>query len=292
MNILQSMRVFCTVAELRSFTGAADRLNIAHSAVSKHVAMLEQRLSARLLNRTSRHVSLTEVGEAYLDQARHILDSVEELEAGVRHTAVKPSGILKISVPPWLANGDLARLLAEYRRTCPDVAFDIVLDRVELGAPHDYGDLDIALRVTNFPDENMVAHHLATFKFRLAATPSFLDEHGRAANPEEVNGWPLLHYSAYSPDASVVFRSGHHVTFRPILRSTSTEIIYQAMRAGMGPAFMPSAMIERDVAEGLLEHVLPVETASPIRLYALHPRRPYVSAKVTSFLSFLEMAYA
>lgn len=292
MNILQSMRIFRTVAELRSFTAAADKLNIAHSAVSKHVAELEGRLSARLLNRTSRRVSLTEVGENYLEQARHILDSLDELEAGVRNTRVKPSGTLKISAPPWLINDDFAALLANYRRACPDVTLDIALDLVELGGPREYGDLDVALRVTNAPDQGMVAHHLATFTFRLVATPSFLDGHGRPNSPDEVNGWPLLHYSAYSPDVSVVFRSGHHVTFRPTIRSTSTEVLYQAVRAGIGPAFMPSAVVERDVAEGRLEYVLPIETASPMKLYALCPQRPYQPAKVTVFLEILKQAYA
>ncbi|MBO9601188.1 MAG: LysR family transcriptional regulator [Novosphingobium sp.] len=285
------MRVFCTVAELRSFTGAADRLNIAHSAVSKHVAVLERHLSARLLDRTSRRVNLTEVGETYLAEAQRILDSLDEMEAGVRKTAVRPSGLLRISVPPWLVNADMARLMADYRRAFPEVTLDLVLDRVELGATHDYRDLDIALRVTNFPEENMIAHHLATLTFRLVATPAYLDLHGRPATPDEVNGWPLLHYSAYSPDASVVFRSGHHVGFRPIMRSASTEMIYHAMCAGMGPAFMPSSLIERDVAEGRLEYVLPVETASPIKLYAFHPRRPYASAKIASFLGFIEAAF-
>lgn len=292
MNLIQSMRIFCTVAELQSFTAAAHRLNIAHSAVSKHVAMLERRLSARLLNRTSRQVGLTEVGESYLEKARRILASIDEVEEGVRNTAAKPSGILKVSVPPWLANEDFAALLANYRRACPDVKLDIDLDLIELGRSSDYGDLDVALRVTNVPDEGMIARCLATLTFRLVATPGFLDRQGRPAGPEDVNGWPLLHYSAYSPDLSVVFRTGQHVTFRPVLRSSSTAILHQAVRAGIGPAFMPSAMIERDVAEGRLEYVLPVETASPMKLYALCPVRPYMPAKVTTFLEFLKAAYA
>jgi DNA-binding transcriptional LysR family regulator len=292
MNLLHSMRIFCTVADLRSFSAAADRLNIAHSAVSKHVASLEQHLSIRLLNRTSRHVSLTELGESYLEQARRILDSVDEVEASVRDTAAKPSGVLKISVPPWLVNGDFARLLADFRRTCPDVTLDVAVDLVELGTSHDYGELDVALRVTNFPEKEVVAHYLTSLTFRLVAAPSFLDLHGRPAGPDDIDGWPLLHYSAYSPDASVVFRSGHQVNFRPTMRSASTELLYQSVRAGVGPAFMPSAMIENDVAEGRLEYVLPIETASPIKLYALCPRRAYVSAKILTFLEFLKAAYA
>lgn len=291
MNLLLSMRIFCTVAELRSFTAAADRFNIAHSAVSKHVAMLERHLSARLLNRTSRHVGLTEVGENYLEQAQRILASIEEVEGGVRNTSAKPSGLLRISVPPWLANEDFGALLARYQRSYPDVKLDVDLDLIELGRSSEYRDLDVALRVTNVPDEGTIARCLATLTFRIVATPAFLDQHGRPARPEDLNGWPLLHYSAYSPDVSVVFRTGEHVTFKPILRSSSTITLYHAVCAGMAPAFMPSAMIERDVREGRLEYVLPEETASPIRLYAICPKRPYTPAKVTTFLEALEEAF-
>jgi len=292
MNLFQCMRTFCTVAEQRSFAAASDKLNIAHSAVSKHVAQLEHRLGARLLNRTSRRVSLTEVGENYLEQARRVLDSLGEMEEQARTTAVKPSGILRVSIPPWLANDHFVALLARYREDYPDVRIEIDLDLVELGNPHEYGDLDVALQVTNVPDPGMTARHLTTFTFRLVATPGFLDQHGRPERPEDLNGWPLLHYSAYSPDVSVVFRTGQHVTFKPILRSSSAVILLHAVRAGMGPAFIPSAIIKRDVAEGRLEYVLPVETASPMKLYALCPRRPYLSAKVTTFLEYLESAYA
>ncbi len=291
MNTLLSMRVFCMVAELRSFTAAADKLNIAHSAVSKHVAMLERRLSSRLLNRTSRHVSLTEVGAAYLEQARRILESIDEMEAVVRTTAVKPSGVLKISAPPWLANAEFVAMLADYRSAYPDVEIDIDIDLIERNASHEYGDLDIALRITNTPGDGMIAQHLTTLTFRLVATPEYLDARNRARTPMDVNGWPLLHYSAYPSDGTVTFRSGDRVTFRPIMRSASTALLYLAVRAGIAPAFMPAAMVERDVAEGRLEYVLPEETASPIKLYAIYPRRPYVSAKVKTFLKFLETAY-
>lgn len=235
---------------------------------------------------------MTEFGESYFDQAMRILDSIEDMEEGIRGAVVKPSGVLKVSVPPWLVNGDFAELLANFRKACPDVTLDLALDLVELGASSDYRDLDIALRLTNFPDEGMAAHHLASFTFRLVATPEFLGKQGRPSRVEDVNGWPLLHYSAYSADASVAFRSGHQIAFRPVMRSTSTEMLYQAVLAGIGPAFMPSAMIGRDVDEGKLEYVLPVETASPIKLYALCPSRPYMSAKVTTFLEFLSQAYA
>src|SRR5262245_199892 len=190
MNLLLSMRIFCTVAEHRSFSVAATRHDIAHSAVSKHVAFLEQHLSARLLNRSSRRVELTEVGASYFEQARRLVDSLDEVEAGVRGTSIKPSGVLKVSAPPWLANRNFVSLLTDYRRIHPDVRLDIAIDLVELGAAREYGDLDVALRLTNSPDESMIAQHLTTIKFRLVATPSFLDAHGRPGSPDDVNGWP------------------------------------------------------------------------------------------------------
>jgi DNA-binding transcriptional LysR family regulator len=290
MDTLLSMRIFCTVAELRSFTAAADRFNMAHSAISKHIAMLERRLSVRLLNRTSRRVSVTEVGELYLQQARRILESVDETEAVVRTTTVKPSGVLKISVPPWLLNSDFANLLADYQKAYSDVTLDIDIDLIERGAANDFSDLDIAIRITNDPGQGVVAQQLTTLKFRLVATPSYLDAHGRPRTPSDVNGWPLLSYAPY-PYAAIVFRSGDRVTFRPIMRSSSTILLYLATRAGVGPAFMPSALIERDVAEGHLEFVLPEETATPMKLYAIYPQRSYVSAKVKTFLKFLETVY-
>jgi DNA-binding transcriptional LysR family regulator len=263
---------------------------MAHSAISKHVAMLERRLSVRLLNRTSRHVSLTEVGALYLQQARRILESIDETEEVVRTTTVKPSGVLKISIPPWLVNTDFVGLLAEYRATYPDVEINLDVDLIDPTNAHEFNDLDVVIQLTNDPGEGLIAQHLTTLKFRLVATPAFLDAHGRPSTPSDIDGWPLLSYTPYY-HPYVVFRSGDRVAFRPIMKSSSTSILYLAALAGIGPAFVPSAVVERDVAEGRLEYVLPEETASPIKLYALHPQRPYVAAMVKTFLKFLEAAY-
>jgi DNA-binding transcriptional LysR family regulator len=286
------MRIFCTVAELSSFSAAANKLNIAHSAVSKHVAMLERRLSTRLLNRTSRRVSLTEVGARYLEQARRILDTVEETEAAIRDVDAKPFGTLKVSIPPWLVNRDFVTLLADYRQTYPDVQLTIDIDLIERGVSLDYDDIDVALRVTNTPNDRMPATHLTTFPFRLVATPAFLDVQGRPSSPNDVNGWPLLHYSAYSFDGTITFRSGHRVRFNPALYSSSASLLYLALLEGMGPAFMPAALVERDVKEGRLEFVLPEGTASPMKLYAIYSRRLEASAKVKTFLEFLRAVYS
>ena len=291
MNLLQSMRIFCIVAERRSFTAAADELNIAHSAISKHVAQLEQRLSVRLLNRTSRHVSLTEQGEIYLRQSQLVLDSIEDMENHLRDSEAQPSGVLRISAPPWMVNSEFAAVLANYRERYPEVRLEVDLDLVELGSSKGHSNLDIALRVTHSPEPGMEARHITTITFRLVATPDFLDRQGRPGGPADLNGWPLLHYSA-TPATSVTFRTGESVTFTPIMRSSSVVVLQYAALIGMGPVFLPAAMTERDVAEGRLEYVLPIETSTPINLYAFCPLRPFMPARVAAFLKMLEAAYA
>ena len=127
MDTLESLRVFCAVAELKSFTGAADRLGLSPAMASKHVMHLETRLATRLLNRTSRHVSLTESGTLYFEQARQMLDGLDEVEAAVSNAAVVPRGTLKISAHVWMANPIFASVLADYSVHYPVVRIEIDL---------------------------------------------------------------------------------------------------------------------------------------------------------------------
>src|SRR5262245_11057908 len=125
MDTLTSLRVFCTVAELKSFTAAAGRLGLSPAMASKHVLHLESRLGARLFNRTSRHVSLTETGTLYFSQIRPMMEGLDEVEAAVSNVAVTPRGTLKLSAPVWAANAVIAQVFAEYHQRYPDVSFDM-----------------------------------------------------------------------------------------------------------------------------------------------------------------------
>src|SRR5215469_13218989 len=176
MDTLVSIRVFCTVAELKSFSAAAERLGISPAMTSKHVMRLEERLSARLLNRTSRHVSLTETGALYFEQARQMVDGLDEMEAAVSQTVVAPKGRLRLSAPVWMANPFFAGLLADYRARYPDVTLDIdlsgrLVNLVEEG-------FDLALRVTPSPDPGLIARTIADAPFYFVASRKFLDASG------------------------------------------------------------------------------------------------------------------
>src|ERR1700741_2207386 len=127
MDTLLSLRVFCSVVDLKSFTAAADRHDMSPTMASKHVRSLESRLGTRLLNRTSRHVSMTETGALYFNQAKQTLESLDEVEAAVSNTTVIPRGTLRLAAPLWFDNAPFSAMLAEFDLRYPDIRFDIEL---------------------------------------------------------------------------------------------------------------------------------------------------------------------
>jgi DNA-binding transcriptional LysR family regulator len=288
MDTLMSIRVFCTVAELKSFTAAAERLGVSPAMASKHVMHLEERLSARLLNRTSRHVSLTETGALYREQARQMVDGLDELEAAVSQTVVAPKGRLRLSAPVWMANPLFASLLADYRARHPDVTLEIdlsgrLVNLVEEG-------FDLALRVTASPDPGLIARTVAEAPFYFVASREFLDRRGRPASADDLQGAPLLAYSLVHGDG-VLTMDGEQgrktIRFSVVLQSGNETLMHYACLEGMGFAFLPKWLVSDDLAAGRLERVLPETLFFAGRLLAVYPSRKYLSVKVRSFLDFM-----
>lgn len=288
MDTLVSIRVFCTVAELKSFTAAAERLGVSPAMTSKHVMHLEERLSARLLNRTSRHVSLTETGALYLEQARQMVDGLDELEAAVSQTAVAPKGRLRLSAPVWMANPLFASLLTDYRARYPDVTLEIdlsgrMVNLVEEG-------FDLALRVTASPDPGLIARTIADAPFYFVASPKFLDSRRRPASLDDLQGAPLLAYSFVHGDgvAAIETEQGRRtIRFTAVLQSGNETLMHYACLEGMGFAFLPKWLVSDDLAAGRLERVLPEKMFFAGKLLAVYPSRKYLSVKVRSFLDFI-----
>jgi len=281
-----SIRVFIAVAEHRSFTAAAQRLGITPAMTSKHVKNLEDRLKTRLLNRNSRHVSLSEAGALYFEQTRPLLETLGEIETAVSLSNTTPTGILKISAPVWLASSHFASLLADYRRKYPDMRFDVDLSGSPVGLLEE--GYDLALRASRALDPSLIARHLADIRFLLVAAPTFLDRDGRIKTAEGLNGQPLLAYSGLPLDGRVS-SAGQSATikFDPILRSENEDLLRRAALAGMGYTFLPMSMIEEDLADGRLEIVCEEAMALRVGLYAVYPSRKFLSAKVRTFLDFL-----
>lgn len=285
-----SLRVFALVAELRSFTVAAARLGLSAAMASKHVMHLEERLGTRLLNRTSRQVSLTETGSLYLAQVKQALDGLDEVEAAVSNVAVTPRGTLRLSAPIWGASSHFAAILAGYHRRYPEVHLDIelsgrIVNLVDEG-------FDLALRATT-PDRldpGLVARPIVPVTFRLVATPAYLDRAGRPAVLSDLNGHALLLYSGIHSGGTLVLGDGDRretVRVRPIMQSENETMLHLAALEGMGLAFLPPWTAQADIDAGRLEEVVPGQMAFRTTLYAVYPSRKYLSAKVRTFIDFL-----
>ncbi|WFU80819.1 LysR family transcriptional regulator [Bradyrhizobium sp. CIAT3101] len=287
MDSLVSMRVFCLVAELKSFAAAAERLRISPAMASKHVMQLEKRLGTRLLNRTSRRVSLSESGTLYFEQARQMLDSLDEVEAAVSKATVVPRGTLRLTAPVWMANTMFTRILADYQARYPEVCLDVdlsgrLVNLVEEG-------FDLALRATGAPDESLIARPITNVPFYMVAAPAYLKRAGRPTKPADIAGQALLHYALY-PGESFSFAGEHGtetIKLNPVLRSGNETLLHMAALEGMGLAFLPKWLVTDDIATGRLEHVMPEHIIFVGKLFAVYPSRKYLSAKVRTFIDFV-----
>ncbi|MCY0096740.1 LysR family transcriptional regulator [Hoeflea ulvae] len=288
MDTLLSLRVLAAVAEQKSFAAVAERLGLSPAMTSKHVQHVEARIGARLLNRNSRNVSLTEAGARYLATVRPLIEGLDEAEAQLSETSVAPRGVLKVSAPVWVTNPAFARIIAAYRLEYPEVTLDFdlsgrMVNLVEEG-------LDLALRVTDTLGEGLIARKLAEVHFPLIASPDFLESYGRPASVVDLTGAPFLTYTPMAAGGRLRYGEGADaidIRFKPVLLSGNETLILMGAREGMGFAFMPHWLVTDDIAEGRLELVLP-DTAWPrVPLRAIYPDRSYLPAKVRSFLDFL-----
>ena len=291
MDTLTGIRVFCMVAELRSFVAAAERLNLSPAMVSKYVMRLEDRLGSRLLNRSTRRVSLTEAGSSYFGQARQILEALDEAEGVISNVTAAPRGTLKVTAPVWLANRRFGGLLAEYHDQFPQVCFDFdlsgrIVNLVEEG-------FDLAFRATAHPerlDPGLIARPVIDVVFHLVASPAYLKRTGRPKQLTDLNGHALLVFNGARIGGTFKFERPEGpevVKFNVVMESSNETLLHQAALEGLGMTFLPQLMVESDLQSGDLEDVLPESAQIMAKLYAVYPSRKYLTAKVRTFIDLV-----
>ena len=290
MDTLSSMRVFRLAVELKSFAAAARRLDISPAMASKHVMHLERRLGSLLLNRTSRHLSLTESGATYFEHVRQLLDELDDVESAVSQSTAAPHGTLKVSMPVWMANPDFIGVLNDYRKRYPDVVLDVDLsgrfiNLVEEG-------FDLALRVTNplSLGPALIARPIAPVTFHLVGSPDYLRKAGVPVNAQAVASHVMLGYSMLPANNTLEVEGPHGVEalkFEPVLQTNNESLLRLAALEGMGLAFLPRVLIARDLEAGALQAVLTDYRFFGTKLYGVYRHRKYLSPKVRTFLDFL-----
>jgi DNA-binding transcriptional LysR family regulator len=288
MDSLLSLRVFAAVAEAKSFAAVAERMGLSAAMTSKHVQHIEAEVGARLLNRTSRSVSLSEAGAIYLAAVRPLIEGLDEAGARLAQSTINPRGTLKMSLPIWLAEPGFIHVLAAYRARYPEVTFDLDLSGRQVNLVED--GYDLALRVSPALDQGLIARRLADVTFHILAAPALLDRIGRPQAVDDLNGRPFLAYSPISTGGRVRLGLGPNapeVRMIPVLQSANETVLFQAALEGMGIAIMPHLVARAHLAAGRLERLLPDLPAPTVALSAIYPDRSYLPAKTRSFLDFL-----
>jgi DNA-binding transcriptional LysR family regulator len=292
MDRLDEIRAFTAVADARSFTQGARKLDVSPAQVSKLVARLESRLDARLLNRTTRDVSLTDTGAAYLERARDLLEGFDALETSVRDQG-GPSGTLKVSAPVSFGKGQLVPALLDFATEYPalavDVAFaDRLVNLVEEG-------FDVAVRIGHLSDSSLVARRLAAVRMVTCASPDYLATHGAPAALEDLAAHEaILDTNVREP---LVWPFGPHNDRREVrvhgrLRFNGAEACVAAAVAGFGITRSPAFAAADDLRAGRLTPILCNFEPELIHVHAVYPHARHLAAKVRAFVDFLARRYA
>jgi DNA-binding transcriptional LysR family regulator len=294
MDRLAGIQVFAQVVESGGFSKAAEKLKLSTSVASRLVAELEAHLATRLLNRTTRKVSLTESGRAFYERAVQLLADLDEAEREAGRTAVSPRGTIKLTTAVNFGVRHVAPAIAAFLARHPDVAFDVslsdrIVDLVEEG-------FDLGIRIGGPGAQNLVARKLGETGMVLCAAPSYLASRGSPRVPEDLARHDCFTYEYESPAGHWRFRDAAGAE-RPVrvsgrLHSNNGDLNAAAAAQGSGIAYEPAFIVGPDVRAGRLVPLLREFMPPPLPIYAVYPSRKHLSAKVRVFVDFLAARFA
>lgn len=288
MDDLRRMAIFSHVVETRSFTAAARRLGIARSAVSRQIALLEKSIGVRLLNRTTRSLSLTDAGETYYRSCARIVAEAEEATRQISQTSNEPRGTLKVAGP--VAFGpQLATLVAAFSQQYPALKIELLLDD-RIVDMVDEG-IDVSIRIGWLGDSSLIARKLGDSPRLLCASPDYIDRQGRPKAPAQLadHEWiiftllPTPHQWTFSRNNR---RETVHVKGR--IKTNSASAVRSLILGGCGIAALSNFLVGDDIRAGRLEHLLPSYDCGSAGVYAVYQDRRYQQAKVRLFIDFLQ----
>ncbi|MEO8631680.1 MAG: LysR family transcriptional regulator [Betaproteobacteria bacterium] len=288
MEDLERMAVFARVVEAKSFSAAARRLGLSKSLVSKHVTQLEKSVGVRLLNRTTRNMSLTEAGAGFYEHCARIVEELAEAKLGVGRLHSEPRGMLRISSSVAFGRLHITPAVVDFLATYPEVRVDMVttdrfVDLAEEG-------FDLVVRIMSEPALNVVARKLAAVRRKMCATPEYFARKGVPQTPGDLERHNCLTYTSVNPqdswrlrgpDGDISIRSSGN------LRLNDDDALAEAVLRGLGIALLPTFIIGKELQSGRLQSVLSEYIPLERHIYAVYLPTRYVSAKVRVFIDYL-----
>ncbi|MFM0132979.1 LysR family transcriptional regulator [Paraburkholderia sediminicola] len=288
MDKFVSMEIFVAVVEAGSLTAAAERFDISSAMVGKHIRSLETRLATRLLTRTTRRQSLTEIGRQYYEQCRRILADVKAAESLAEAMAAAPRGVLKVTVPLTYGVEVFAPAMTDYLSAWPDVSLELdlsnrVIDLVEEG-------FDASVRIGRLPDSSFVARPLKPYRMRACASPAYLERAGIPRTPADLMQHECLGFLHWGREG--LWRLGGEDTDENQLRAgrfraNNGQALKVAALRGFGLVLQPEALLAREIASGELVSVLEDYLPEGAPVHLLYSRDRRATPKLTSFIDFV-----
>lgn len=288
MDRIDAMQAFLAVADLEGFAPAARKLGLSPSGVTRLIAALEEHLGARLLQRTTRSVALTDAGARYLARVRRILADVEEAEASIKDERTRPSGRLVVSAPIGFGRLHVSPVMSEYLKRYPEVSGELrltdrVINLVEDG-------VDLAVRIGHLADSSLVARHVGEMRRIVVASPGYLKAYGEPKTPEAIASHQTIQFGATmaSPDLRFV-RDGKEIRIVPVprLMTNSADAAIQYAVAGGGLTRVLAYQAAEAIKRGRLKIVLAKFEQPPLPIHVVYPTSRLLSAKVRAFIDLV-----
>lgn len=288
MDRLDAMHLFVRVAELGSFAAVAQQLGLARSVVTRQIAALEAHLGVKLMARSTRRLSLTSAGTAYLEKCRVILNLVETAETDVAEERVNPRGNIRISLPLSFGLKRLAPLLLEFSRRYPEVGLDM-----------DYSDrrvnlieegIDLSIRITRRLEGSDIARRIGTARMLAVASPDYLARHGRPQHPAELAHHECLGYTVGGTGQSWQFMVDGLLASFPVrsrIHANNGDVLTEAAAQGLGITLQPDFIIDGVLAAGRIEAVLADFPVPELGIYAMLPSNRHVPHRVRVLMDAL-----
>ncbi|WP_413701082.1 LysR family transcriptional regulator [Psychromonas sp. KJ10-10] len=291
MDKLETMKTFITVVQEGAFSKVADKLDLSPQLVSKYVSQLEDKLQIRLLNRTTRKVSLTEAGMEYYQRCQQVLDDIEEMEGALTNLHQNISGVLTISAPMSFGTKHLPKLFVEFQKLYPEVKIELKLtdrkvDIVEEG-------VDVVLRAGRLESSSMIAKRVTSIKLAICASPEYLKIKGIPKTPADLQGHTYLKYN--NSDSNMLF-SGFNVEYKKLglrekIVTNNGDFLVNTAIYGGGIVIQPTFITGEALAEGKLKRILTEYEPQPLALYAVYANRKFLAGKVRCFIDFVSQFY-
>lgn len=289
MDDLNDIAVFVAVVDAGSFTRAAERLNLSRPVVSKYVSRLEDHLGVRLLNRTTRRLSLTEAGRIFHARSRRGLDDIAEAQAEISRLQEHPRGVLRINVPMSFGILHIAPLLPAFMQQYPDLRVEMDLNDRKLDVI-DEG-FDVSVRIGDLPDSSLIARRLAPCRHLIVAAPAYVEARGMPRKPEELRKHDIICYSLQQSAQNWHFLNpagqAVQVPADGRLQVNNSLALREALLGGLGIARTPTFLVGDDLRQGRLTRLLADHQSPEVSVFVVYPQRRHLSPKVRAFADFL-----